>query len=267
MCRPYALCVDRTRLCVACAQVVELDNLIYQCHELWLVDCASEYGKRLWKPKNHFASHFPSDIRNFGPARGYWFMRFEALNQLFKSFASTGNFANTCHRCANFWCVRMAQEREHFSKSGWGATRIVRGSAPKTFFASASTTPPDTISALLTLASQVTIQWIFCLYHAGSEYQHGESWLSATWEGQTVLAFIPKYGMYSFQDRKYWVLSLYPFERDATYGLPTSSFSTAFKPRKVLLPVPSAKLSDVRPMWPSMRSEKDGWITFRFVPL
>ena len=154
-----------------------------------------------------------------------------------------------------------------FSKSGWGATRIVRGSAPKTFFASASTTPPDTISALLTLASQVTIQWIFCLYHAGSEYQHGESWLSATWEGQTVLAFIPKYGMYSFQDRKYWVLSLYPFERDATYGLPTSSFSTAFKPRKALLPVPSAKLSDVRPMWPSMRSEKDGWITFRFVPL
>ena len=61
-------------------QVLELDKLIYKHHKLFLE--ADGYGERLFKPKNHFASHFPTDILNFGPVRGYWCMRFEALNQL-----------------------------------------------------------------------------------------------------------------------------------------------------------------------------------------
>ena len=60
---------------------------------------------------------------------------------------------------------------------------------------------------------------------------------------------------------------MYPFDKDEIYGLPTTSIATDFKPQKALLPVASTKLSDVRPMWPSLRSEKDRLVTFRFVPL
>ena len=68
--------------------VLELDRLIYSHHQLFLEACEGEYGARLFKPKNHFASHFPSNIMNFGPVRSYWCMRFEALNQLFKKYAN-----------------------------------------------------------------------------------------------------------------------------------------------------------------------------------
>ena len=59
---------------------------IHEHHTLFL--SAKEYGARLFKPKNHFASHFPSDILNHGPVRHYWAMRFEALNLLFKRFGT-----------------------------------------------------------------------------------------------------------------------------------------------------------------------------------
>ena len=62
--------------------VQQLDELIY-AHQKAFLAHEVEYGERLWKPKNHFASHFPTDILNFGPMRNYWCMRFEALNQVF----------------------------------------------------------------------------------------------------------------------------------------------------------------------------------------
>ena len=64
------------------AELLELDQCIHAHHELFL--SAEEYGPRMFKPKNHFASHFPSDILNHGPPRHYWAMRFEAMNLLFK---------------------------------------------------------------------------------------------------------------------------------------------------------------------------------------
>jgi len=56
----------------------QLDELIIDAQRLFL-DIENYAG--LWKPKNHFAQHFPSDILRFGPPRGYWCMRFEAKNQ------------------------------------------------------------------------------------------------------------------------------------------------------------------------------------------
>ena len=52
--------------------VLALDKLIYEHHELFL----DAYGSRMYKPKNHFAAHFPADILNHGPTRHYWCMRF-----------------------------------------------------------------------------------------------------------------------------------------------------------------------------------------------
>jgi len=98
-----------------------LDRLIYEHHELFLA--AEEYGSRLFKPKNHFACHFPSDILNHGPVRNYWCMRFEALNQLFKAFAKTGSFKNTCGRCADMWTMKVAIQRGRAGQGGAGKTQ------------------------------------------------------------------------------------------------------------------------------------------------
>ena len=51
------------------AELLELDKCIHAHHKLFL--SADEYGARLFKPKNHFASQFPSDILNHGPPRHY----------------------------------------------------------------------------------------------------------------------------------------------------------------------------------------------------
>ena len=108
-----------------------LDRLIYEHHTQFLA--AKEYGKRLFKPKNHFACHFPTDILNHGPVRHFWCMRFEALKQLFKTFAKTGAFRITCGRCADFWTMKMAIQRTWGIRATWGASEIVRGSAPHTY--------------------------------------------------------------------------------------------------------------------------------------
>ena len=44
------------------AELVELDRLIYEHHELFLA--AEEYGSRLFKPKNH-CHYFPFCTKNF----------------------------------------------------------------------------------------------------------------------------------------------------------------------------------------------------------
>eukprot|EP00966_Prymnesium_polylepis_P133131 3076967-Prymnesium_polylepis.1 len=162
------------------ADVVELDKLVYQHHDLFLNLCESEYGERLFKPKNHFATHFATDILNFGPVRAYWCMRFEALNQLFKNIAKSGTFKNTCKRCADFWCIRMARERDAGCKSHWGATRIELGSAPKTYYRmhAKSTDPPavGTLLSNLPRATSITIEsWAAALYHQGGIFKPAES--------------------------------------------------------------------------------------------
>ena len=53
-------------------------------------------------------------------------MRFEALNQLFKKFAATGAFRDTCGRCADRWTIRAALERDRRTKASdsWLASRL-----------------------------------------------------------------------------------------------------------------------------------------------
>ena len=251
--------------------VLELDRLIYAHHELFLEACSTEYGERLFKPKNHFASHFPTDVMNFGPVRAYWCMRFEALNQVFKNFAKTGGFKDTCKRCAEYWTVHAARMRESRRPSEWGQTTILRSSLPTTYRRSSPGASDPTIVAFifsLMSASSICIEWIRTLYHSGSEYTPGETWVTAMVEGERILGYIPKNGMLKLGGKIYFVLDLYPYGTDADWKVPSTSFGQTYTPQRRLIWLSSAKLSDVQPLWPSFQqTADDGTIKMRFVPL
>ena len=51
--------------------------------------------------KNHYLSHLPLEILQWGPPRLYWCMLFEHENQQFKRAAMHSNFANVLWSCAN----------------------------------------------------------------------------------------------------------------------------------------------------------------------
>ena len=85
------------------SDVFDLAGTIYKWQELFL--SISEYDD-LYKLKGHWYSHYPHDILQFGPARQYWTMRFEAMNQYFKRVAMHGNFRGTLYRLAFHWMVR-----------------------------------------------------------------------------------------------------------------------------------------------------------------
>ena len=77
--------------------VLQLDRYIYY-HQTRFVRIP-EYAS-LWKPKHHFMTHVPLNILLFGPPRGYWCMRFEAMYQILKSIAAGSNYNNLPYRIA-----------------------------------------------------------------------------------------------------------------------------------------------------------------------
>ena len=189
--------------------VAALDRLIYEHHKLFLGVCESEYGERLFKPKNHFATHFPIDIMNFGPVRGYWCMRFEALNQLFKNFAKTGSFRDTPKRCAEYWAIQSARLRDSQRVRDWGNVRIVHGSLPRTYRRSSpSATDPPAVARVFSIISSdnVSLEWIRTLYYGGDEYAQGVSWLTAKFNSERLLGFIPKNGLFRMHGKFYVLL-------------------------------------------------------------
>ena len=44
----------------------------------------ARYSDRNLKPKHHFMTHYPQQIRQLGPLTNYWTMRFEAKHSFFK---------------------------------------------------------------------------------------------------------------------------------------------------------------------------------------
>lgn len=256
-------------------EVVLLDELIYEHHKLFLA--CKEYGERMFKPKNHFACHFPTDILNHGPVRTYWCMRFEALNQLFKTFAKTGAFRDTCGRCADMWTMKTAIERASGSKaSTWGAPTAVHMSQRRTYRRQEKPVGVHPIAAEVIAglferrpkASQLKVSWISTLCLAGSEYHAGTSWLQATIDGETVLAFIPPNGIFEYNDRTWFIISIYPQPtHDADYGLPVCTVPSGYQPPTRIVRVDSAKLASLVPLWPAYRVERGGTVVYRFAPL
>ena len=70
--------------------ILDLDTAIY-LHDSIYLGCP--FLQHLWKPKNHYLSHLPFEILQWGPPRAYWCMNFEQENQVMKEGAS-GNYAN-----------------------------------------------------------------------------------------------------------------------------------------------------------------------------
>ena len=249
-------------------ELLELDQLIYQAHTSFLA--SQELGKRMFKPKCHFASHFPSDIYNFGPVRGYWCMRFEALNQLFKSFAAHGSYRDTCRRCAEMWTIRIARERTSPPAQVWGATRIVAGSLLRSYVRE-SANLPFMVADMFSLAPSkkvFRIEWIQRLYHLGSEYVAGEAWFSALFMGEQILAHIPKQGMLRVGGRSIILAAhIYPYAVEEQFGLPSTQFASSFEPQIRLIKLSPASLTNLILLWPSYRKETRGQVHFRFVPL
>ena len=70
--------------------ILALDTAIY-LHDSIYLGCT--FLQHLWKPKNHYLSHLPFEILQWGPPRLYWCMPFEQENQVIKEGAS-GNYAN-----------------------------------------------------------------------------------------------------------------------------------------------------------------------------
>lgn len=69
-------------------------------------------------PKFHFLSHIPGHIRRFGPGRGIWCMRFEALHAYFKNLVSiVRNFINLSYTLSYRRQVKQAARLGMQSKS------------------------------------------------------------------------------------------------------------------------------------------------------
>jgi hypothetical protein len=87
--------------------VLAIDNLIMQQQELFLQ--IPQY-EELWKPKNHYVQHMPLEILRFGPPRGYWCMRFEAMHQFFKKAAKNSNFKDAAKSVGLAYINRKSYE-------------------------------------------------------------------------------------------------------------------------------------------------------------
>ena len=250
------------------AEVIELDRLIYEHHTLFL-KC---HGERMFKPKNHFAVHFPTDICNHGPVRHYWCMRFEALNQVFKNLAKGGAFRNTCGRCSEMWSIRSAMERRFGTKSDWGATKALDSSPQNVYVRRDALTHLDAVEAkivqqLLLLGKKAIVEWISILHFKGSEVVAGQSWISANYDGRAVLAFIPKQGIFKYKDAFYFFLQIYPASKTDQYGLQSVRVPSGYVVEEKVILVDSPKLKDIVIMWMSHRMQKSKTIDIRFAPL
>ena len=232
-------------------------------------------GARLFKPKNHFACHFPVDILSFGPVRHYWCMRFEALNQLFKAFAFGGSFRNTCGRLATFFSFKSAIHRTFGMQLSHGRTREISMSSvlryERGMTQNVSKTIKFVLKALFRLASEanyVNVQWISKIVLRGSEIEAGLHWVSATMNGNEMLAFIPKDGVFKFEGKIYLVLQMYPkLSKDGITGLPTTTIPPDYTPRKKIVHVENSKLKNLVALWPSRKVESEAGVLFRFISM
>ena len=88
--------------------ILDLDTAIYLHDSIYL---GSPFLQHLWKPKNHYLSHLPFEILQWGPPRAYWCMNFEQENQVMKEGAS-GNYANPVMSAAEHKSLCVALEAE-----------------------------------------------------------------------------------------------------------------------------------------------------------
>ena len=101
--------------------ILQLDRYIYYWQARFVR--IPQYAD-LWKPKHHFITHIPMDILFFGPPRGYWCMRFEALYQILKAFAQGSNYRQLYFRIAEFWKLKSERDLHSGVTHSWGTTVV-----------------------------------------------------------------------------------------------------------------------------------------------
>ena len=158
------------------------------------------------------------------------------------------------------------------AKSTWGATSSLRDSAPMTFSRGGSTggaaaNVVQGLFALLPDAALLHITWSEVLYFRGAEVHAGKSWVSGSFKGERIIAFIPAGGIFSFKDKFWFVLHMYPSAAIDKYGLLTCDVPRGYVPTERIVWVHSANFTDVSPLWPSMRVVRGKSVFYRFVSL
>ena len=253
------------------AQVEIIDRLIFEHHKQFL--SIPEYIE-LYKPKHHFATHFPIDILNFGPPRHYWCMRFEALNQAFKTIAVGGNYKDTCGRCAKIWCSKMAHNRYHDKFDQWGATKVI-SSLGQFHYDRNCLTDSDWLvdvifeSQIATLPDEtrLDIEWIKVMQHQnGMSFHAGQSWVHISLAGSIVVGKLEEHSIMAINGRFYFVVSAYPELTTDSDGMPSVSVASDFEPELEIVPLDA--ITTLTALWPQEKKEgiKAGMKAYRFVP-
>ena len=121
--------------------------------------------------------------------------------------------------------------------------------------------------SLLPDAASLHITWSDVLYFRGAEVHAGKSWVSGCFKGERMLAFIPVGGIFSFKDKFWFLLHMYPLATIDKYGLQNCDVPRGFVPTERIVWVHSVNFTDVTPSWPSMRVVRGKSVFYRFVPL
>ena len=198
------------------ADVTELDRLI-RLHHSQLAEIECYDG--LWKPKHHFATHFPLAILLYGPLRHYWCMRFEAKNQGFKKIAVGGSYRDTTKRCADFDSVQAARNRQSGRASSWGedTTQI---QSTLTYQRTSTEPVPEPVAwffqNMFPSAPALTIEWLASATVEGIPIRPGLTWVQYSLavggsDGQLFLGYVtPDRSLLSLNGQVYLFVDLYP---------------------------------------------------------
>ena len=84
-----------------------------------------------FKPKHHFCTHFPVDILNLGPPRGYWCFSFEGMHRVVKKIAISSNFKHVSFKVMHVWSVRSACALRNLGGAIAGAARYAASALSK----------------------------------------------------------------------------------------------------------------------------------------
>ena len=205
-------------------------------------------------------------------------MRFEALNQVFKTIAVGGNYRNTCGRCADYWCAKMAMDRYNGKFDRWGETHILQ-SAHFTYTRPGGLFDPSIVSFLFnspfvaTIQQSLHIEWITSLWHhSGTQLEAQRSWMYATLYPESsddafssVIAHLGEHSMFRMDGRTYLVLSVYPSPTPGPDGMPTLTVPMDYQAEPMVIPLDEvAALTLMKPHHKTDAAE--GTQTWRFVP-
>jgi len=103
-------------------EVTSEEVLLEKMIEVYIISYLHIYPHATATPKLHYMVHLPAQIRQFGPLRQHWCMRFEAEHQYFKNLASrVKNFRNLLktfsERKQKLKCVQLASPNNDGSKT------------------------------------------------------------------------------------------------------------------------------------------------------